>query len=68
VLENRVQRRMFKSERVEVTEGERKMHNGEPFNLYSLLDIIRFIRFTIETTNYQKKGMGLVGHISCTRR
>jgi hypothetical protein len=44
MFENRVLRRIFKSEKGEVTEGCRKMHNEERHNLYSSPRIIRTIK------------------------
>jgi hypothetical protein len=44
VFENRVLRRIFGPERVEVTGQCRKLHGGELHNLYSSPDIIRQIK------------------------
>jgi hypothetical protein len=44
VLENRVLRRIFGSERDEVTGGWRKLHNEELHNLYSSPSIIRMTK------------------------
>jgi hypothetical protein len=41
VFENRVLRRIFGPKRDEVTGEWRKLHSGEPNNLYSSPDIIR---------------------------
>jgi hypothetical protein len=41
VFENRVLRRIFAPKRDEVTGGCRKLHNEEPYNLYSSPSIIR---------------------------
>jgi hypothetical protein len=41
VFENRVLRRMFGPKRDEVTGEWRKLHNGEPHNLYSSPDIVK---------------------------
>jgi hypothetical protein len=43
VFENRVLRRIFGSERDEVTGGWRKLYNEELHNLYSSQNIIRII-------------------------
>jgi hypothetical protein len=44
VFENRVLRRIFGPKRDEVTGEERKLHNKELCDLYSLLSIIRIIK------------------------
>jgi hypothetical protein len=44
VFENWVLRRIFGPERDEVTEGWRKLHNGELHNLYPSPGIIRIIK------------------------
>jgi hypothetical protein len=44
VFENRVLRRIFGQRRAEVTGGQRKLHNEELRDLYSLSNIIRIIK------------------------
>jgi hypothetical protein len=44
VFENRVLRRIFGPKRDRVTEGWRKLHNGELHNLYSSPSIMRIIK------------------------
>jgi hypothetical protein len=44
VFENRVLRRIFGPNRVEVTGGWRKLHNEELHNLYSSPSLIRIIK------------------------
>jgi hypothetical protein len=44
VFENRVLRRLFGPKRDEVTEGWRKLHNGELNDLYSSFAIVRVIK------------------------
>jgi hypothetical protein len=44
VFANRVLRRIFGPKRIKVTVEWRKLHNGEPHNLYSSPDIIRQIK------------------------
>jgi hypothetical protein len=56
VFENRVLRRIFGPERGEVTGECRKLHSGEPHNLYSSPDIIMQIK---------SRRMRWVGHVSC---
>jgi hypothetical protein len=53
MLENKVLRRMFETERGEVTGGWRKLHNGKLHNLYSLLNIRK------------SRSMRLVRHVVC---
>jgi hypothetical protein len=45
VFENRVLRRIFGPKRDEVTGEWRKLHNEEVNGLYSLLNIVRVIKF-----------------------
>jgi len=44
IFENRVLRRIFGTNRDEVTEEWRKLHNGEVNNLYSSPNIIRMVK------------------------
>jgi hypothetical protein len=44
VFENRVLRRIFGPKRDEIMGEWRKLHNGEPHNLYTSPDIIRHIK------------------------
>jgi hypothetical protein len=44
VFENRVLRRIFGPKKGEVMGGWIKLHNEEPHNLYSSLNIIRMIK------------------------
>jgi hypothetical protein len=44
VFENKVLRKIFGPKRVEVTGGERKLHNEELHDLYSSPSIIRMIK------------------------
>jgi hypothetical protein len=44
VFEKRVLRRIFGRKRDEVTRERRKLHKGEPHNLYSFPDVIRQIK------------------------
>jgi hypothetical protein len=53
VFENRVPRRIFGPKVDGVTEGYRKLHNGELHNLYSSPSIIRMIK---------SRRMGWAGH------
>jgi hypothetical protein len=44
VFENRVLRIIFGPKRDELTVGWRKLHNEEPYNLYSSLNTVRMIK------------------------
>jgi hypothetical protein len=56
VFENRVLRRIFGPNRVEVAGKWRKLHNGELHNLYSPPNIIRQIK---------SRRMWWSGHVAC---
>jgi hypothetical protein len=56
VFENRMLRRIFGTRRDEVTGEWRKLHNGEPHNLYTSPDIIRQIK---------SRRMRWAGHVAC---
>jgi hypothetical protein len=55
VFENRVQRKIFRPKRDEVTEEWRKLHNEEFRDLYSSLSIIRIIK---------SRRMSWAGHVA----
>jgi hypothetical protein len=54
VFENKVLRRIFAPERVEVTGGWRKLHNEELRDVYSLQSVMRMIK---------SRRMRLAGHV-----
>ena len=56
VFENRALRKIFGSERDEVTGGWRRLQNGELHDLYSSPNIIRVIT---------SRRMSWVGHVAC---
>jgi hypothetical protein len=58
VFENRVLRRIFGTEKGELTGGWRKLHNEELHNLYSSPSIIRIIK---------SRRMRWAGHVARTR-
>jgi hypothetical protein len=55
VLENRVLKTLFRLKRDEMIGGQRKLHNEELHNLYSLLNIIEMIK---------ARRMRWTGHVS----